>query len=40
MGGMSGLLSVGEATANVKAGCLKDPSDEKKCLKTRRIQAS
>jgi FtsP/CotA-like multicopper oxidase with cupredoxin domain len=32
MGGMSGLLSVGEATANVKAGCLEDPSDRQKCL--------
>jgi FtsP/CotA-like multicopper oxidase with cupredoxin domain len=32
MGGMSGLLSIGEATANVKAGCLEDPSDKQKCL--------
>jgi FtsP/CotA-like multicopper oxidase with cupredoxin domain len=32
MGGMSGLLSVGEATANVKAACVKDPNDELKCL--------
>jgi hypothetical protein len=32
MGGMSGLLSVGEAAANVKAACLKDPSDPSKCL--------
>lgn len=32
MGGMSGLLSVGEATANVKAGCLENPSDKQKCL--------
>ncbi|MCK1351643.1 multicopper oxidase domain-containing protein [Bradyrhizobium sp. CW7] len=31
MGGMSGLLSVGEATANVKAGCLPDPNDKEKC---------
>jgi FtsP/CotA-like multicopper oxidase with cupredoxin domain len=32
MGGMSGLLSVGAATANVKAACIKDPNDEFKCL--------
>jgi FtsP/CotA-like multicopper oxidase with cupredoxin domain len=32
MGGMSGLLSVGEATANVKAACQKDPADQSKCL--------
>ena len=32
MGGMSGLLSVGAATANVKAACVKDPNDEFKCL--------
>jgi FtsP/CotA-like multicopper oxidase with cupredoxin domain len=32
MGGMSGLLSVGEATANVKAGCRPDPKDKQKCL--------
>ena len=32
MGGMSGLLSVGEATANVKALCQKDPNDQSKCL--------
>jgi FtsP/CotA-like multicopper oxidase with cupredoxin domain len=32
MGGMSGLLSVGQSTANVKAACLKDPSDNSKCL--------
>jgi FtsP/CotA-like multicopper oxidase with cupredoxin domain len=31
MGGMSGLLSVGEATDNVKADC-KDPNDTQKCL--------
>jgi FtsP/CotA-like multicopper oxidase with cupredoxin domain len=30
-GGMSGLLSIGEATANVKAACRKDPNDETKC---------
>jgi FtsP/CotA-like multicopper oxidase with cupredoxin domain len=32
MGGMSGLLSVGEATANVKAACQEYPSDTSKCL--------
>lgn len=32
MGGMSGLLSVGEATDNVKAGCVKHPNDGQKCL--------
>ncbi|MER8533353.1 multicopper oxidase domain-containing protein [Mesorhizobium sp. M1005] len=32
MGGMSGLLSVGEADANVKAGCRQDPLDLSKCL--------
>jgi FtsP/CotA-like multicopper oxidase with cupredoxin domain len=32
MGGMSGLLSVGEATANVKAPCQEDPSNKSKCL--------
>jgi FtsP/CotA-like multicopper oxidase with cupredoxin domain len=32
MGGMSGLLSVGEPTANIKAGCLEDPNDNSKCL--------
>ena len=32
MGGMSGLLSVGAATANVKAACVKDPNDPFKCL--------
>ena len=32
MGGMSGLLSVGDATANVKAACVKDPNDANKCL--------
>jgi FtsP/CotA-like multicopper oxidase with cupredoxin domain len=32
MGGMSGLLSVGESTANVKAACRQDPSDNSKCL--------
>lgn len=31
MGGMSGLLSVGEATANVKAACRADPNDRTKC---------
>jgi FtsP/CotA-like multicopper oxidase with cupredoxin domain len=34
-GGMSGLLSVGEADANVKAACVKDPTDPNnptKCL--------
>jgi len=31
-GGMSGLLSVGEADANVKAACVKDPNDPNKCL--------
>lgn len=31
MGGMSGLLSVGEATDNVKADC-KDPNDTHRCL--------
>ncbi|WP_354132560.1 hypothetical protein [Bradyrhizobium sp. RT4b] len=31
MGGMSGLLSVGEATGNVKAGCQPDPNDKTKC---------
>lgn len=31
-GGMSGLLSVGEAMANVKAACVTDPSDASKCL--------
>jgi FtsP/CotA-like multicopper oxidase with cupredoxin domain len=31
-GGMSGLLSVGEATANIIAACQKDPNDESKCL--------
>lgn len=30
-GGMSGLLSVGEATANVNADCVKDPNDPNKC---------
>ncbi len=30
MGGMSGLLSVGEATANVKADC--NPADPQKCI--------
>jgi Multicopper oxidase len=32
MGGMSGLLSVGEATANVKAPCQEDPNNKPKCL--------
>jgi FtsP/CotA-like multicopper oxidase with cupredoxin domain len=32
MGGMSGLLSVGEASANVKAACRQDPNDPSKCL--------
>jgi FtsP/CotA-like multicopper oxidase with cupredoxin domain len=32
MGGMSGLLSVGDATANVRAGCLKDPNNPGNCL--------
>lgn len=32
MGGMSGLLSVGEAIANVRAGCRQDPDDKQKCL--------
>ncbi|MER8790164.1 multicopper oxidase domain-containing protein [Mesorhizobium sp. M0983] len=32
MGGMSGLLSVGEATANVKAGCRTDLLNPSKCL--------
>lgn len=32
MGGMSGLLSVGEADANVKAACRTSPSDHTKCL--------
>lgn len=32
MGGMSGLLSVGDATANVKAACDKSPTDNSKCL--------
>ena len=31
MGGMSGLLSVGNATANVRAGCLKDPNNPGSC---------
>lgn len=31
-GGMSGLISVGEAMANVKAACVPDPSDARKCL--------
>ena len=32
MGGMSGFLSVGEATANVKALCQTDPNDKSRCL--------
>jgi FtsP/CotA-like multicopper oxidase with cupredoxin domain len=33
MGGMSGLLSIGDATANVKAVCTRtDPADPSKCL--------
>jgi len=32
MGGMSGLLSTGEATANVKAACRQNPKDPAKCL--------
>jgi FtsP/CotA-like multicopper oxidase with cupredoxin domain len=32
MGGMSGLLSVGESTANVKAACREDSRDNSKCL--------
>jgi FtsP/CotA-like multicopper oxidase with cupredoxin domain len=31
LGGMSGLLSVGDHKANVKAACRKDPHDEDKC---------
>jgi len=31
MGGMSGLLSVGDAKANVEAACKKDPDDPSKC---------
>jgi FtsP/CotA-like multicopper oxidase with cupredoxin domain len=32
LGGMSGLLSVGDAKANVKAACKEDPSSKGKCL--------
>lgn len=32
LGGMSGLLSVGEATANIKAACQQNPRDRSKCL--------
>jgi FtsP/CotA-like multicopper oxidase with cupredoxin domain len=32
MGGMSGLLSVGDATANVKAPCQEDSNNKSKCL--------
>ncbi|MET0678668.1 MAG: multicopper oxidase domain-containing protein, partial [Bradyrhizobium sp.] len=32
MGGLSGLLSVGNATDNVTAGCLEDPNDKNRCL--------
>jgi FtsP/CotA-like multicopper oxidase with cupredoxin domain len=32
MGGMSGLLSTGDATVNVKAACKKDPAAPSKCL--------
>lgn len=31
MGGMSGLLSVGDAAANVRAGCLNDPNNPGGC---------
>jgi FtsP/CotA-like multicopper oxidase with cupredoxin domain len=31
MGGLSGLLSVGDAKANVKAACRPDPADKTKC---------
>jgi FtsP/CotA-like multicopper oxidase with cupredoxin domain len=31
-GGLSGLLSIGDATANVKAACLKDANNKDKCL--------
>jgi hypothetical protein len=32
IGGMSGLISVGDAKANVKAACKKNPADETNCL--------
>jgi FtsP/CotA-like multicopper oxidase with cupredoxin domain len=32
MGGMSGLLSIGDAVANVKAACREDPNNKSKCL--------